>query len=265
MPENRENSKAEELAEVKKLLDQKNKVNKPQQPVLINSASNIPNKEPLKKQDSDIVALDQLTSQILTPSKPNEAIKEDKNPENTADETSERKGFAFELFNWASEIVMCMVVIVLLFVFVVRVVGVDGPSMLPTLHDNDKLLLLSNVLYTPKAGDVVVVRKESYGTKPLVKRIIAMEGQTVDIDFETHEVWVDGVIVYEPYINEPTTYTGDMNFPTVVPAGCIFVMGDNRNRSKDSREVAIGMIDQRCILGKVLYVVYPFDRIGMVK
>lgn len=170
-----------------------------------------------------------------------------------------------ELYSWTHEIVTCIAFVVLLFIFVVRVLGVDGSSMLPTLHHNDKVVLLSSVFYTPQKGDIVVFTQESFNENPLVKRVIAVEGQTVDIDFVTHEVWVDGILQDEPYINEPTALQLDVEFPVTVPQGCIFVMGDNRNHSSDSRLSTIGMVDTRCVIGKVLVVIYPFNRIGVVK
>ena len=100
--------------------------------------------------------------------------------------------------------------------------------------------------------------------KPIVKRVIAMEGQTVDINFDTGEVFVDGVLQDEPYINEPTYRDNGTQFPLTVPENCIFVMGDNRNHSTDSRDPRIGCVDQRYVLGKALQIVMPFKRIGGV-
>lgn len=180
------------------------------------------------------------------------------------DNGSVTSGFPFELFGWTREVVTCIAFVVLLFVFFIRVVGVDGSSMLPTLHNNDKIALLSSMFSTPKQGDIVVLTKESFSTEPIVKRVIATAGQTVDINFDTHEVYVDGVLLQENYINEPTAFEGDVSFPAVVQDGCIFVMGDNRNASSDSRLTRIGMVDTRCVLGKVLVIVWPFNRLGSV-
>ncbi len=159
---------------------------------------------------------------------------------------------------------MALATIVLVFTLAVRLIGVDGSSMVPTLHDHDQLLV-SRLFYSePKSGDIVVLTKTSFMREPIVKRIIAVEGQTIDIDFITHEVTVDGNVLYEPYINEETASPGDMDFPQTVPEGCIFVMGDNRNGSTDSRWLRLGMVDKRCILGRVLFRVFPFHQIGRV-
>ena len=147
---------------------------------------------------------------------------------------------------------------------------------LPALLDGDWLLLLGNVLYTePKKGDIVVASKDSYdnGT-PIIKRVIATAGQVVDIDFQYGIVYVDGVALDEPYTNTPTNLQEGMRFPLTVEDGCIFVMGDNRNESKDSRSVEIGLIDTREVLGKAIILFFPgndagnekrsFDRIGVL-
>lgn len=164
-----------------------------------------------------------------------------------------------ELYDWVQCIVGALVVGILIFMFCVRVVNVDGSSMWPTLHDED-MILTTNFLYTPKPGDVVVFQTDSYDPSPLVKRVIAIEGQTVDIDFEAGIVYVDGVAMDEPYIAEPTTTRSDFEGPVTVPEGCLFVMGDNRNRSTDSRRATIGMVDERCVIGKVLMIVFPSDK-----
>lgn len=112
---------------------------------------------------------------------------------------------------------------------------------------------------------MVVLTKSSFNDNPLVKRVIATEGQTIDIDFDTGEVWVDGVLLDEPYIAELTLRQGDMEFPLTVDKGCIFVMGDNRNGSTDSRWSMIGQVDARCVLGKVLLRLFPIGDFGTIK
>jgi len=173
-------------------------------------------------------------------------------------------GFAGELYEWAQALVYSVVFVVVLFTFFVRIIGVDGTSMEPTLHDSDKIVV-TNILYTPKQGDIVVLRKKSFVEKPIVKRVIATEGQTVDIDFVTHKVWVDGELLEEPYIKAPTSREGDMTFPVTVPEGCIFVLGDNRNNSADSRLSRLGVVDNRYVLGRVIFRVYPFGKAGKVE
>ena len=163
------------------------------------------------------------------------------------------------------ELISCLIFVTILFVFAIRLVGVVGDSMYPTLHNGDKLTLLSNFFYEPKVGDIVVLKAPDFDDdKPIVKRVIATEGQTVDIDFTTGEVYVDGVLQDEPYINEPTYRDNGTEFPLTVPENCIFVMGDNRNHSTDSRDPRIGCVDQRYVLGKALQIVMPFKRIGGV-
>ena len=164
--------------------------------------------------------------------------------------------------------------IVLVFLLCFRIVIVSGDSMYDTLVDGDYLLLLSNVFYQePQQGDIIVASKASYedGT-PIIKRVIATEGQTVDIDFRTGTVFVDGNALTEDYIYSPTTMDEGVTFPLVVEDGCVFVLGDNRGRSKDSRNPQIGQIDTRQIVGKAIMLIFPgtdhgdtspqFDRIG---
>ena len=171
-----------------------------------------------------------------------------------------------EKLNWKQSIVLYLhdivymfVVLVFVLLLVFRVVIVSGTSMNMTLLDGDYLLLLSNTIYNdPKAGDIVVVSKDSFdnGT-PIVKRIIATEGQTIDIDFATGTVTVDGVILEEDYINNLTITRGGMEFPLTVEEGCVFAMGDNRMVSRDSRYPEIGQIDEREILGKAIFLMIP--------
>jgi len=168
-----------------------------------------------------------------------------------------------EIYDWLQCIVVALVASILIFVFIGRVIGVIGPSMVPTLEDGD-LVIMSNLFYTPKQDDIVVFTKFSYDNYPLVKRIIAVENQTVDINFETGEVWVDEELLDEPYIADLTKRQYDVEFPVTVPEGCVFVMGDNRMVSYDSRAKAIGMVDTRCILGKVYAVIAPLKNFGAV-
>lgn len=147
----------------------------------------------------------------------------------------------------------------LIFAFLFRVVVVSGPSMNATLLNGDYIILLSNTFYKdPKAGDVIVASKHSFDDgEPIIKRVIATEGQQVDIDFENGIVYVDGNAIKEPYINAPTNLYEGVSFPLTVEEGCLFVMGDNRNKSKDSRSPDIGLIDRREVIGKALFLVFP--------
>ena len=157
------------------------------------------------------------------------------------------------------DLVYLLAVLMIVFLMFFRVVVVEGTSMNQTLLDGDYLLLLNSTFYgEPEQGDIVVISKDSYDHGvPIVKRVIATEGQIVDIDFETGIVYVDGVALVEPYLNTPTNVQGGVQFPLEVEDSCVFVMGDNRNRSKDSRYYEIGMIDTREILGKAIFLVLP--------
>ena len=180
------------------------------------------------------------------------------------EKTAKKKGNAF-LSN-LHDIVFLVAGVLLVFSLLFRIVIVSGPSMKNTLIDGDWLLLMSNVLYSnPKQGDVVVACKDSYdnGT-PIVKRVIATEGQTVDIDFEEGIVYVDGKALDESYILTATTRAEGVQFPLVVDEGCLFVLGDNRDDSKDSRSPEIGLIDKREVLGKAIFVLFPGNEKGNV-
>jgi signal peptidase I len=168
-----------------------------------------------------------------------------------------------DIYDLVKCIVMALVATVLIFIFLARIIGVINISMIPTFNDGFKVPM-SNLFYTPKQGDIVIFTKETCSNDPLVKRVIATEGQTVNIDFSSGKVWVDGVLLDETYINETMWRHFDVEFPVTVPSGCIFVMGDNRNVSLDSRSSLVGMVDTRCILGKVYGIVLPLGRLGPV-
>jgi signal peptidase I len=168
-----------------------------------------------------------------------------------------------EVHDWIQSILFALVFCVLLFVFVVRLDDVVGTSMVPTLQDSDKMVV-SNLFYNPKQGDIIIFKKTEFKDEALVKRVIATEGQTIDIDFSKGIVYVDGVAMDEPYIAELTQNRIDFDGAQVVPAGCVFVMGDNRNNSSDSRDSRIGMVDKRLIIGKVLLRAFPFSTFGSV-
>lgn len=168
------------------------------------------------------------------------------------------------LFDWAEAIVTALATVVLFFTFIARLIGVDGSSMFPTLRDGDQLIVASSIFQSPKQGDIVVLTKNSFLSSSIVKRVIAVGGQEININFDTHQVFVDGIELDEPYINEPTETEGTMEFPQTVPEGYIFVMGDNRNHSTDSRYTQLGMVDERYVIGKVIFRLFPFDRLGTV-
>lgn len=147
----------------------------------------------------------------------------------------------------------------LLFTFVARICLVDGASMNPGLQDQDRVIITSQP-YRPAYGDVVVVDSYTPHGKPLVKRVIGMAGDTIDIDFTAGVVYRNGQALEEPYTAEPTYLKEDRDFPLTVPEGTLFVMGDNRNHSLDSRSQEVGCIDPRDVLGKVLFRIFPFTR-----
>lgn len=182
------------------------------------------------------------------------------------DENKEKKPkgrFHSELFDWGEALMISLSVVILIFVFCVRIIGVQGNSMNPTL-ENQNQLLVSNLFYTPQKGDVVILTKDTFMNSPIVKRVIATEGDTVNINFDSGEVTVNGQVLEEDYIAELTTTSYNIAFPQTVPENCIFVMGDNRNHSTDSRFAELGMVDTRYVIGKVLMRIYPFEQIGIV-
>ena len=171
-----------------------------------------------------------------------------------------------DFYEWVQALVCSVLVVVMLFTFVIRMIGVDGHSMVPTLQDGDRLLVLNSMLYDDyKYGDIVVLRKDTFLEEPIVKRVIATEGQTVDIDFSTGSVYVDGVLLKEDYINELTFTEEGTEFPLTVPEGSIFVMGDNRNHSNDSRDSRLGTVDARYVIGKAVVLAFPGPDIVMGK
>lgn len=170
-----------------------------------------------------------------------------------------------ELYDWIYCLLFALVVCVVLFAFVFHAIDVVGSSMVPTLHNGDKMLV-SGLFYKPKAGDVIVFKKNEYDpNKALVKRVIATEGQEINMDFANGIVYIDGEAIAEPYINELTYNKLDFIGPKTVPEGCVFVMGDNRNASVDSRKSEIGMLDTRLILGRAYAVIYPLSVLRVIK
>lgn len=182
-------------------------------------------------------------------------------------------GIKYEILDWLDVLVISVISVVLIFTFLFRVVTIDGESMENTLLNNEKVII-SDLMYTPRAGDIVVVSRNTDNSlnpdefaEPIIKRVIAVAGQTVDIDYDNGVVYVDGIPLKEDYTKTLTTVKHDMeiDFPAYVPDNCIFVMGDNRNESLDSRSTLIGdngMIDIRYVLGKAVYRIYPFSKIG---
>lgn len=166
-----------------------------------------------------------------------------------------------EILSWVQSIIISVVVVALVFTFIGRVVNVDGESMEPNFHDNDKIVT-TNIHGDFQRGDVVVIKRKQ--GEPLIKRVIATAGQTIDINYETGVVTVDGTVIDEPYIAEPTNNNLGVELPATVPENCVFVMGDNRNHSDDSRNPNIGMINEKKIFGKVVFRLFPIDSFGTI-
>lgn len=172
------------------------------------------------------------------------------------------------VFEWAEELVIAIALVAVIFTFIFRIITVDGSSMEPNFLDSDRVLV-SDIMFDLKQGDVIVVTNVLEG--PIIKRVIATEGQTVDLDIENKAILIDGIalddtqfgisngITTPPYSNLMAT-----DLPQVVPEGCVFVLGDNREVSKDSRYKDVGMIDKRNILGKAVLHIFPFNRFGTV-
>lgn len=164
------------------------------------------------------------------------------------------------IYDMASVLAVAIVTIMIIFTFVFRVVGVDGTSMVPTLQHMDYLMVTA-FDKEPAYGQVVIVTQPNYFEKPIVKRIIATENQVVDINFATGDVYVDGVLLDEPYINNRTINNEGVSFPVTVPEDHVFVMGDNRQGSTDSRSDKIGFIHENYILGVAKYRVFSMDHV----
>ena len=193
---------------------------------------------------------------------------------------STKTSFMNEAFDWVESIIIAVIAIILIFTFLVRVTSVDGSSMYPTLVDQERLLV-TDMFYSPSYNDIVILQanglvndRGEYG-KPIVKRVIGLPGDTISIDFNNGIVYrngealetevIDGLIYEDGHtINEYTYNSIDFTGEVTVPAGCIFVMGDNRNRSTDSRSRLVGMVDENYIIGKAFLRITPFSKFGTI-
>lgn len=185
--------------------------------------------------------------------------------ESTAADADVQKPFNWkkEALDWVVSIAIALIIALLIRRYVFTLVKVDGPSMNPTLSDGDTLFT-QRLLYTPQVGDVIIFRPPNSPKTPYVKRIIALEGQTVDIDSVTGAVTVDSKQIDEPYIKEPIQRMGDIQFPYTVEKGCVFVLGDNRNNSHDSRDSDVGSVPVENIIGKAQFRLLPLNTFGSI-
>lgn len=214
-------------------------------------------------EDIDNELDDQLVSEIdpdeteIADEETNEDLKKSDNPFS-----------AKSIYDWVEIFAISVAVVFVLFSFIARIAVVDGGSMLPTLTNGDKVIV-RQLFYTPKQGDIIVCQSEKYGLdKPLVKRVIATEGQTVTLDRENWKVYVDGKELDESYVFFETGSMRGWDYNTdsvTVEKGHIFVMGDHRNDSLDSRSAAIGQIDVRYVIGQVVFRFMPFNHFGPVE
>lgn len=220
------------------------------------------NTEDVRHTDIDAL-LDEWMQERPAPVEEPDAVK----PELEIEQKSakrKKEGWQGTILMYLHDLVYLLAGLILVFLLLFRVVVVSGTSMNATLLDGDYLLLLSSTFYqNPQQGDVIVASKESFDNgAPIVKRVIATEGQWVDIDFKKGIVSVGDsldtmVPLDEPYTLTPTNAHEGVEFPLQVSEGCIFVMGDNRNGSKDSRHPEIGLVDKREVLGKVFFLFLP--------
>ncbi len=192
--------------------------------------------------------------------------------EDDTPQIQQKSSLTKDVFEWLDVVVVALIAVVVIFSFVFRIATIEGDSMLNTLVEGEKVVI-SNFNREIKRGDIVVISRNAENSLegsvtsqgPIIKRVIATEHQTVDIDFVSGTVYVDGKALSENYISTPTTRKDDLEFPVIVPEGCIFVLGDNRRVSLDSRSSQIGengMVDTRYILGNAVFRIFPLNKIG---
>ena len=212
---------------------------------------------------------------IVTPEEPTEAKEEyiEIEVNGVTEEKPKKKSAAKEILDWFLSIAIAVAAVVVLNMFVFVQVVVDGQSMYPTLHNKDRLIA-TRLMYTPEAGDIVVVEpylregsvkgKLMFGRTLYIKRVVAKEGQA--IDFKDGKVYIDGKLYEEAYIpDDVKTLKMTTRLPAVVPEGHVFVMGDNRENSRDSRDASIGMISYDKVVGKAVFRLLPFSDFGKLK
>lgn len=233
----------------------------------------LPEEQALENTASDVT--DEMTVEAPIQEQPAETVTEEVQQE-PVQEKPKKESWQKRLFKDAKDVLYMLAIFMLVYILCFRTVVVVGDSMYDTLVDGDRLLLVNSLLYwNPQQGDIIVASKESFRDgECIIKRVIATEGQKVRIDFETGTVYVDEVALDEPYLHSPTLDPESERCEWTVPEGCLFVMGDNRKESLDSRSNSIGFIDKREILGKAIFLMIPgfdaewnvrdFDRIGVI-
>lgn len=174
--------------------------------------------------------------------------------------TTRNEGTVANFYDWIKSVLYAVVIVIFCLSFIFRLVDVKGTSMVGTLQNKDKVIV-TNFCYTPDNGDIVVISHGVQYNEPIIKRVIATEGQTLKLDYENDCIIVDGVVIDEPYL-DVSTFSGiyaDYDIPEVIPENKIFVLGDNRPVSKDSRSAEIGLVDVDAVIGKAQFVLFPFS------
>ena len=210
-----------------------------------------------------------VTENGETPTEPTESaepIEQIEPIEPAGSAEAEKKPFSLAewVYDWAETLIFALIFVTVVFSFMFRIVGVDGDSMMDTLMSGDRLILRS-MCYMPDYGDIVVIYRDE-DKEPLIKRVIGMAGDTIRVDVENNTVYRNGVALDEPYVNYPL-FRGidwDEDGEVTVPEGHLFVMGDHRNLSKDSRSAEIQMVDTQCVMGEAVFRIFPFNQIGII-